>query len=114
VNCQDVAVPNEIAVVEKTLKLRPLGDRVLVQVIKQEDERVNGLYIPDEAKDKPQRGVVLAVGKGRFKNGERVPVDVSVGAVIEFGKYSGNELPYLGEKALLLQEDEIMGEWYAE
>jgi chaperonin GroES len=99
---------------EKKLKLRPLVDRVLVRVLPETDELQNGLVIPDEAKEKPQSGVVLAVGKGRIVNGERIPVDVSVGAVIVFGRYSGNEIKFLGEKLLLLQESELMGEYYAE
>jgi chaperonin GroES len=99
---------------ERKLKLRPLGDRVLVRVLPQKDEPENGIWKPDEAKEKPQEGIVVAVGKGRIKDGERVPVDVSVGELVTFGKYSGNEIKVLGEKLLLLQENEIMGEYYAE
>jgi chaperonin GroES len=99
---------------EKKLKLRPLGDRVLVRVLPQKDEAVNGLYHPDEAKEKPQEGIVIAVGNGRIKDGARIPVDVSEGNLVTFGKYSGNEVNVLGEKLLLLSENEIMGEYYAE
>ena len=114
-NCEDVAVPNVETVPEKTLKLRPLGDRVLVRVIKPAvDELTNGLYLPDEAKEKTQKGIVIAVGKGRILNGERAPVDVEINSVVEFGKYSGNEVTILGERLLLLQEQEIMGVYYAE
>jgi chaperonin GroES len=122
--CEDVAVPNEVTnevtnVVEqsneKTLKLRPLGDRILVRVIKvDEDELVNGLVRPGVAIEKPSQGVVVAVGKGTIVNGERVPVDLTVGNLITFGRYSGNEVDVLSEKLLLLSESEIMGEYYAE
>ena len=110
-NCSDVEVPNQVKTDIKRL-LRPLGDRVLVRVTPEEDVMVNGLYQPDTAKEKPQEGTVVAVGKGRLKNGERIPVDVSVGMVITFGKYSGNEIKVDGETLLLLQEDEIQGEYY--
>ena len=105
---------NEILQPEKKLKLRPLVDRVLVRVLPEKDEAQNGLFIPDEAKEKPQKGVVVAVGRGRIVNGERIPIDVSVGSLVEFGKYSGNEVIILGERLLLLQEAELMGEYYAE
>ena len=109
-NCTDVS--NEVVVVKKRKALRPLGDRVLIKVTPQEDVAVNGLYHPDDAKEKVQEGTVIAVGKGRIKDGERIPVDVTVGAVITFGKYSGNEIKVDGETYLLLQEDEINGEYY--
>lgn len=96
----------------KIKKLRPLHDRVLVRVTPEEDVLVNGLVIPDMAKEKVQEGTVLAVGKGRIKNGERIPVDVTVGSIVTFGKYSGNDVKLNGETLLLLQEDEIQGEYY--
>lgn len=93
----------------KKLRLRPLVDRVLVRVLIPEEELVNGLVIPDSAKEKPQEGLVLAVGNGQIKNGERLPVDVRVGQRVLFGKYSGNEVKLDNEILLLLREDEIMG-----
>lgn len=121
--CEDVyteAVREELNAAEATIEaeqelaLRPLNDKILVRVIKVEDNKVNGLYIPDEAKERPSEGVVIAVGKGRvLPTGERVPVDVTEGQLVIFGKYSGNEVTVLGEKLLLLQEDELMGEYYS-
>src|ERR1700677_5120062 len=98
-NCSDVDVPNVEVTQTKTLKLRPLGDRVLVRVIKvDEEELVNGLVRPGVAIEKPNQGVVVAVGKGTTVNGERIPVDVAIGNLVTFGKYSGNEIEALCEK----------------
>jgi chaperonin GroES len=114
-NCSDVDVSNVEVTPAKVLKLRPLGDRILVRVIKvDEDELVNGLVRPGVAIEKPSQGVVVAVGKGTTINGERIPVDLTVGNLITFGRYSGNEVDVLGEKLLLLSESEIMGEYFAE
>jgi len=106
-NCSDSALDQK-----KILKLRPIGDRILVKVIARDELMENGLYKPEIAVERPQKGIVIAVGNGAVRNGERIPVDVTVGSVIEFGKYSGNELEIGGEKLLLLQESEIMGEYY--
>src|ERR1700732_1013380 len=73
-----------VAVAASIPRLRPLADRVLVRVLPESDEMVNGLVIPDAAKEKPQEGEVLAVGNGRIVNGERVPIDVRVGQKILF------------------------------
>ena len=113
-NCSDVDVPNVEVAQTKTLKLRPLGDRILVRVIKvDEDVAVNGVCRVGEAIEKPRQGEVVAVGKGRLVNGSRVPVDVKEGELVVFGKYSGNDVEVLGEKLLLIQEDELMGSYYA-
>jgi chaperonin GroES len=72
-----------------------------------EEELVNGLFIPDTAKEKPQEGLVIAVGQGSVKNGIRVPVDVQVGQRVLFGKYSGNDVSIDNEPLLLLREEEI-------
>jgi len=99
----------------KVVKLRPLYDRILVRVEETPtDVVVNGVYRPDSAVEKPMNGYVLAKGPGRIVNGERIPIDVTVGNKISFGKYSGNEIEALGEKLLLLQESEIFGEYYQE
>lgn len=93
---------------EKVKKPRPLGDRVLVRVMQQEAEViVNGLIRPDIAVEKPLRGVVVAVGKGRFVNDRYIPIDVEVGQEVEIGKYCGNEIEVLGEKLLIIKEDEL-------
>lgn len=109
--CSDVEVPVEQP---KTLKLRPLGDRILVKVVEAQETMQNGLVIPDMAVERPMEGVVVAVGNGRVVNGERIPVDVSVGSLVTFGRYSGNEVKVLGQKMLLLSEDELFGEYYSE
>jgi chaperonin GroES len=106
-NCTDVDT-NDLEVGNKKVKrLRPLGDRISVRVLPQVDEMVNGMYIPDTAKEKPQEGIVVEVGNGRVVNGERIPVDVKKGQQILFGKYAGNEVSYGGDKLLILQENEV-------
>ena len=99
---------------QATLRLRPLYDRVLVRQTEAQDVIKNGLYVPDTARERPLEGEVIAVGTGRVVNGERIPVDVKVGSIVVFGKYSGNEVEILGEKLLLLSENEIMGQYFYE
>jgi len=91
------------------MKLKPLGDRVVVKP-KDEDEArtASGLVIPDTAKEKPQLGEVLAVGPGEFKDGERVPVDVSVGDLVFYSKYGGTEVKYEGEDYLILSSRDVL------
>lgn len=110
---------NEVEVVDtvtKSLKIRPLYDRVLVKVTPPKEVMQNGILIPDTAAEKPQEGVVVAIGQGRVHplNGTRIPMDVHVGEIVVFGRFSGNEVEILGEKMLLLKEDELMGEYYEE
>jgi len=91
-------------------KLRPLYDRLLIRVNdKSKDVFVNGVLLPESAVEKPHEGEVIAVGNGRIVNGERIPVDAKVGDTVVYGKYSGNEIDFQGEKLLLLQESELMG-----
>jgi len=91
------------------MKLTPLGDRVLVRALEEDDQKVGGIIIPDTAKEKPQQGQVVSAGPGRRKkNGERVPLEVKAGDKILYGKYSGNEVTIEGEKLLILHEDEIL------
>lgn len=92
------------------VRLRPLGDRVLVKVNeKSKDVFVGNVLLPESAVEKPHEGVVVSVGNGRIVNGERIPVDAKVGDVVVYGKYSGNDVEIDGEKFLLLQEQELMG-----
>lgn len=91
-------------------KFRPLQDRVLIKRIEGEERTAGGLIIPDTAKEKPQQGEVLAVGKGkRQDDGKVAPLDVKVGDRILFGKYSGSEIKIDGIESLILREDEVLG-----
>jgi len=94
------------------MSLRPLGDRILVKRIEEEEEQKSpgGIIIPDTAKEKPQRGTVAAVGKGALnEKGDRVPMEVKAGDEVLFGKYSGNEVKIDGEEFLILKESEVLG-----
>src|SRR5271166_5115340 len=93
------------------MKLRPLGDRILVMRIKEEEKTKGGIIIPDTAKEKPQEGKVVAVGKGKTneKDGKLIPLEVKAGDKILFGKYSGSEIKLEGEEHLILREDDILG-----
>jgi chaperonin GroES len=92
------------------MKIRPLYDRVVVKRIEEKQAMQGGLYIPDSAKEKPQEGEVVAVGKGkRLENGTLVPLDVQAGDRILFGKYSGNDIKLDGEEYMIMREDEILG-----
>ncbi len=94
---------------EKKAKIRPLHDRVLIKRLNEEEKTKGGIIIPDSAKEKPQEGKVIAVGKGRFEDGKIVPLEVKAGDRILFSKYSGNEVKIEGEEHLILKEDEILG-----
>jgi chaperonin GroES len=92
------------------MSIRPLHDRVLVRRMEDETTTAGGIVIPDNAKEKPSRGEVLAVGNGKpLENGERRALDVKAGDKILFGKYSGNEVKVDGEELLVMREDDIMG-----
>ena len=92
-----------------SLKLRPLGDRVVVEPIEQEERTESGLYIPETAKEKPQKGKILAVGAGRRDDdGERVPMDVEEGQTILFARYGGTEVKIDNKKLLILKESDIL------
>jgi chaperonin GroES len=91
------------------VNLRPLGDRVIVEPIEQEEVTATGLYIPETAKEKPQQGSVLAVGAGRIDdNGKRVAMDVKAGDKVLFAKYAGTEVKIDGKKLLILKETDIL------
>src|SRR5690349_23096542 len=92
------------------MKIRPLYDRIVVKRIEQEEQKVGGLYIPDSAKEKPQEGEVVAVGKGkRLEDGKVIPLDVQVGDRILFGKYSGSDIKLDSDEFLIMREDEVLG-----
>jgi len=92
------------------MKIRPLGDRILVKRIKEEERTKGGIIIPDTAKEKPQEGKVVAVGKGKVNDdGKLIPTEVKAGDKILFGKYSGSEVKIDGEEHLILREDDILG-----
>jgi chaperonin GroES len=90
-------------------KIRPLHDRVIVKRIEEVEKTKGGIIIPDTAKEKPQEGRVVAVGPGRLKEGEVIPLDVKTGDKILFGKYSGAEIKLDGEEHLILREDDVLG-----
>jgi chaperonin GroES len=91
------------------LKVRPLHDRLLVRRIEEKETAKGGIIIPDTAKEKPQRGEVLAAGNGKIlDNGTKLPLDVKVGDKILFGKYSGTEIKIDGEDVLILREEEVL------
>jgi chaperonin GroES len=92
------------------MKIRPLYDRVVVRRIESKETMQGGLYIPDSAKEKPQEGEVVAVGKGkRLEDGKVVSLDVQPGDRILFGKYSGSDIKLDGEELLIMREDEVLG-----
>jgi chaperonin GroES len=92
------------------MKIRPLGDRILVKRIQEEEKTKGGIIIPDTAKEKPQEGQVVAVGKGKVtEEGKLITPDVKAGDRILFGKYSGSEVKLEGEEHLILREDDILG-----
>ncbi len=92
------------------MNIRPLHDRIVVKRVEEQETKIGGLFIPDSAKEKPQEGEVVAVGKGkRLEDGKVVPPDVAKGDRILFGKYSGSEIRIDGEELLIMREDEILG-----
>ncbi|HEU5004433.1 MAG TPA: co-chaperone GroES [Actinomycetota bacterium] len=91
------------------MKLRPLGDRVLVRVEDTEQALPSGLVIPDTAKEKPQEGVIVAAGPGAYHEGTRIPLDVKEGDKVIFSKYGGTEVKVDGEDLLILSERDILG-----
>jgi chaperonin GroES len=91
------------------MKVRPLHDRLVVRRIEEEETARGGIIIPDTAREKPQRGEILAVGNGKLlDNGTKVALDVKVGDKILFGKYTGTEIKIDGEEVLILREDEVL------
>ena len=92
------------------MNIRPLQDRVIVKRVEEEEKSKGGIIIPDTAKEKPQEGKVVAVGKGKTNDdGKITPLDVKVNDRILFGKYSGTEINFNGEEHLIMREDDILG-----
>ena len=92
------------------MNIRPLHDRIVVKRIEEQETTRNGIFIPDSAKEKPQEGEVIAVGKGKSNDeGKVFPLDVKAGDTILFGKYSGTEIKLDGEEFLIMREEEVLG-----
>jgi chaperonin GroES len=90
-------------------KIKPLSDRVLVRPIEAEEKTSTGIIIPDTAKEKPQRGTVIAAGPGKVENGNKIDISVKKGDEILYGKYSGTEVTLEGEEFLIMRESDILG-----
>jgi chaperonin GroES len=91
------------------MDVRPLHDRVIVRRLEEGEQKIGGIIIPDSAKEKPQRGEVIAAGNGRVNDeGQRVPLDVKAGDQILFGKYTSQEVKLDGEEYLIMREDEVL------
>ena len=92
------------------MKVRPLHDRILLKRIEEKESIKGGIIIPDTAKEKPQEGLVVAVGNGKIlENGTKVTLDVKEGDRVLFGKYSGTEIKVEGEEYLIVREDDVLG-----
>jgi len=92
------------------VRLKPLGDRVLVKALEKKDEVRSGLIIPDTAKEKPQEGEIIAAGKGKIgEDGKLIPMDVKPGDRILYGKYSGTEIKIEGQEYLIMHQEDILG-----
>lgn len=92
------------------MKVRPLHDRILLKRIEEKESIKGGIVIPDTAKEKPQEGLVVAVGNGKIlENGTKVSLDVKEGDRVLFGQYSGNEIKVDGEEYLIIREDDVLG-----
>jgi chaperonin GroES len=91
------------------MKLKPLHDRLIVQAVEEEETTASGIVLPDTAKEKPQRGKVLAVGDGKVEeDGKRIPLDVSEGDEVLYSKYGGTEIKVDGEDLLVLRESDVL------
>lgn len=93
-----------------SMKLRPLQDRIIVKRLEEESKTAGGIFIPETAKEKPQKGEVVAVGNGKkTEDGKIIPIDVKTGDKVLFGKYAGTEIKVDGEEFLIMREDDILG-----
>ncbi len=90
-------------------KIKPLGDRVVVRPKPAEEKTESGLYIPDSAKEKPQKGTIIAIGPGRVENGSKIDLTVEKGDEVLYGKYAGTEVTIDGEEMLIMRESDIFG-----
>jgi len=91
-----------------SVSIKPLEDRIVVKPLDAEQTTASGLVIPDTAKEKPQEGEVLAVGPGRFEEGQRLPLDVKVGDTVLYSKYGGTEVKYSGQEYLILSARDVL------
>lgn len=92
-----------------SISIKPLGNRVVIEPIEQEEVTAGGIVLPETAKEKPQKGTVLAVGPGeRDEDGKRIPLDVKEGDTVLFAKYSGTEIKLDGRKVLILRESDLL------
>ena len=93
------------------MKLKPLGDRLIVRAIEEEETTASGIVLPDTAKEKPQKGKVLAVGDGKVNEdtGKRTPLDVAEGDEVLYSKYGGTEIKVDGEELMIMKESDVMG-----
>ena len=93
----------------KKINLKPLEDRIVVQPLEAEEMTAGGLYLPDTAKEKPQRGTVIAIGPGKtLDSGERAPMSVAVGDEVIYGKYSGSDIEVDGNEVKILRESDVL------
>ena len=100
---------HDISVEVTHMNLKPLGDRLIVRAVEEEETTASGLVLPDTAKEKPQKGKVLAVGDGKFDdNGQRQPLDVAEGDEVLYSKYGGTEIKVDGEDLLVLRETDVL------
>jgi chaperonin GroES len=92
------------------MKLKPLGDRLIVRAVEEDETTVSGIVLPETAKEKPQKGEVLAVGDGKLseETGRRIPVDVAEGDEVLYSKYGGTEIKVDGEDLLVLRESDVL------
>jgi chaperonin GroES len=97
----------EEGMAEKKFGIKPLEDRVVVRPLEEEETTISGIVIPDTAKEKPTEGEVMAVGPGRFEEGNRIPMDIKVGDRVIYSKYGGNEYKFKGEEYVILQARDV-------
>ncbi len=92
-----------------SISLKPLGSRVVIEPIEEEDKTAAGIYLPENAKEKPQKGTVLSTGPGdRDEDGKRIPLDVKAGDTVLFAKYAGTEFKMDGKKLLIMRESDLL------
>ena len=91
------------------VQIKPLGDRVVVRPLPAEEKTASGLFIPDTAKEKPQRGTIVAVGPGRVENGTKIDMTVREGDTVLYGKYAGTEIRFGEDDYLIMRESDILG-----
>jgi len=90
------------------MKVKPLADRVVVEALEAESKSAGGIIIPDNAKEKPQQGKVIAVGPGKVEDGKKIEMEVKAGDIILYGKYSGSEITVDGKEYLIMRESDIL------